>query len=76
MSREQFEAGAGPDGALFIGSPETVAAKIVRLVQRLGLARFDVKYSAGTLPHELLMSSIELFGSEVAPLVRERLTAA
>jgi probable LLM family oxidoreductase len=75
MSREQFEAGAGPDGALFIGAPETVAAKIVRLVQGLGLARFDVKYSAGTLPHELLMRSIELFGSEVAPLVRERLAA-
>jgi probable LLM family oxidoreductase len=73
MSREQFEAGAGPDGALFIGSPETVAAKIVKLVRGFGLSRFDVKYSAGTLPHELLMRSIELYGGEVAPLVRERL---
>jgi alkanesulfonate monooxygenase SsuD/methylene tetrahydromethanopterin reductase-like flavin-dependent oxidoreductase (luciferase family) len=73
MTREQFEAGAGPGGALFIGSPETVAAKIVALVRGLGLSRFDIKYSAGTLPHELLMRSIELYGSEVAPLVRERL---
>jgi probable LLM family oxidoreductase len=76
MTREQFEAGAGPGGALFIGSPDTVADKVVRLVQGLGLARFDVKYSHGTLPHELLMTSIELYASEVAPRVRERLAAA
>jgi probable LLM family oxidoreductase len=75
MSREQFEAGAEPEGALFIGSPETVATKIVALTQGLGLSRFDMKYSAGTLPHELLMTSIELYGREVARLVRERLAA-
>ena len=75
MSRAQFDAGAGPDGALFVGSPATVAAKIVRLARGLGLSRFDMKYSAGTLPHELLMTSIELYGSEVAPLVREGLAA-
>jgi probable LLM family oxidoreductase len=73
MSREQFEAGAGPDGALFAGSPETVAAKIVKLARGLGLARFDMKYSAGTLPHALLLRSIELYGHEVAPLVRAQL---
>jgi probable LLM family oxidoreductase len=73
MSREQYEAGAGPDGALFVGSPETVAAKIVKIARGLGLARFDMKYSAGTLPHPLLMKSIELYGSEVAPLVRAQL---
>ena len=75
MTRQQFEAGAGPDGALLIGSPETVAAKIVKMVRALGLARVDVKYSHGTLPHGLLMRSIELFGGEVAPVVRERLAA-
>jgi probable LLM family oxidoreductase len=73
MTREQYEAGAGPDGALFVGSPETVAAKIVKLASGLGLARFDMKYSAGTLPHPLMMKSIELYGSEVAPLVRAQL---
>jgi probable LLM family oxidoreductase len=75
MSREQYEAGAGPDGALFVGSPETVAAKIVKIARGLGLARFDMKYSAGALPHSLLMQSIELYGSEVAPLVRAQLAA-
>jgi probable LLM family oxidoreductase len=73
MSREQYEAGAGPDGALFVGSPETVAAKIVKVARGLGLTRFDMKYSIGSLPHELLLASIELYGTEVAPLVRAQL---
>jgi probable LLM family oxidoreductase len=73
MSRAQFEAEAGPDGALFVGSPETVAAKIAKVAQGLGLSRFDLKYSLGTLSHEKLMSSIELYGTKVAPLVRELL---
>jgi probable LLM family oxidoreductase len=76
LSYQQFEATAGPDGALFVGSPETVAAKIVKVARGLGLSRFDLKYSAGTLPHELLMRSIELYGSRVLPLVRAELAAA
>ena len=71
MSREQFEAVAGPQGALFVGSPETVATKIVKVVDGLGVSRFDLKYSLGTLPHEKLMNSITLYGREVAPLVRQ-----
>ncbi|KQV06642.1 LLM class flavin-dependent oxidoreductase [Leifsonia sp. Root112D2] len=73
MSREQYEQTAGPDGALFVGSPETVAAKIARTAATLGLSRFDLKVSMGALPHEKLMTSIELYGTEVAPLVREQL---
>lgn len=73
MTREQFDQAAGPDGALFVGSPETVATKIIRVARGLGLSRFDLKYSAGTLPHENMMSSIELYGSKVAPHVREEL---
>ena len=61
------------DGALFVGSPETVAAKIAKTARGLGLARFDLKYSNGTMPHELLMNSIGLYGREVAPRVRELL---
>jgi probable LLM family oxidoreductase len=75
MTRVQFDAGAGPDGALFVGSPETVAAKVVRVVDALGLTRFDLKYSVGTLPHERLLASIERYGTEVAPLVRAELGA-
>jgi probable LLM family oxidoreductase len=58
-------------GALFVGSPETVARKIARVAGALGLARFNLKYSAGLLPHERLMSCVELYGKRVAPLVRE-----
>ena len=71
--RDDFEREAGPDGALYVGSPETVAAKIARTVKDLGLARFDLKYSSGTLPHDKLMKGIELFGTKVMPMVREAL---
>jgi len=75
ISREQYERTAGPEGALFVGSPATVAAKIVKVARTLGIARFDLKYSLGTLPHERLMNSIRLYATEVAPLVREQLAA-
>lgn len=74
LTRDQFDASTGPDGALFVGSPETVARKIATVSRALGLARFDLKYSAGTLPHELAMSAIELYGTKVAPMVREELS--
>jgi probable LLM family oxidoreductase len=73
MSREQFEMSAGQEGALFVGSPETVATKIIKVVEGLGVSRFDLKYSAGTLPHDKLMNSIALYGREVAPAVRQAL---
>jgi probable LLM family oxidoreductase len=73
MTRAQFDRGAEPDGAIFAGSPESVAAKIVATAKALGLSRFDLKYSAGTLPHAAMMRSIELYGTRVAPLVRAEL---
>jgi hypothetical protein len=54
-----------------VGSPETVATKIAATVKTLRLNRFDLKYSAGTLPHERMMSCIGLYGTEVIPRVRE-----
>jgi alkanesulfonate monooxygenase SsuD/methylene tetrahydromethanopterin reductase-like flavin-dependent oxidoreductase (luciferase family) len=75
ITREQFAHTAGPNGALFVGSPETVATKIVEVARELGLSRFDLKYSLGRLPHEQLMNSIRLYATEVAPLVRARLGA-
>ncbi|WP_404321213.1 LLM class flavin-dependent oxidoreductase [Arthrobacter luteolus] len=76
VTRAEYEAGAGPDGALFIGSPETVADKITRTARTLELSRFDLKYSLGTLPHANLMKCIELYGTEVAPRVRAALAEA
>ena len=74
VDRAHFDHEAGPDGALCVGSPETVAAKIARTIKRLSLSRFDMKYSAGTLPHDRMMSSIELFGTKVIPRVKELVT--
>ena len=73
IGRAHFEREAGPEGALYVGSPETVATKIVNTMKLLGLSRFDLKYANGTMPHEKLMTSLELFGTKVVPMVRERL---
>ena len=62
-------------GSLYVGTPDTVAKKIASTASELGLTRFDMKYSAGTLAHEKLMRSIELYGREVIPRVRELLAA-
>jgi probable LLM family oxidoreductase len=76
VTRAKFDRDAGPDGALYVGSPETVATKIAATIQTLGLSRFDMKYSNGTLPHRAQMTSIELYGTKVAPRVRALLDAA
>jgi probable LLM family oxidoreductase len=60
-------------GSLYVGAPETVARRIAATAKVLGIARFDMKYSSGTLPHDKLMRSIELYGAKVMPLVREML---
>ncbi|MGA4506921.1 LLM class flavin-dependent oxidoreductase [Propionibacteriaceae bacterium G1746] len=72
-SRTAFDAALAPEGNLLVGSPETVAQKIAAIVKGLGLARIDVKYSNGTLPHEGMMRSIELMGTRVKPRVHELL---
>jgi probable LLM family oxidoreductase len=72
MGRAEFEREI-EHGSLYVGAPETVAKKIAATVKALGAARFDMKYSAGPLPHEKMMRSIELYGRKVAPLVREML---
>jgi alkanesulfonate monooxygenase SsuD/methylene tetrahydromethanopterin reductase-like flavin-dependent oxidoreductase (luciferase family) len=72
-TRDEFEAGAGPEGAIYVGSPQTVADKIVRNARILGIDRFDLKFGNGALGHDQLMRSIELYGREVAPLVHAAL---
>ncbi len=63
----------GPDGPFYIGSPETVAAKIIRTMTTLRAQRFDLKYGVGLLEHGSLVRGIQLFGTEVAPRVRAAL---
>ena len=75
MTRLEYEAQASSQGAIFVGSPETVARKIAWALRTLGLSRFQLKYGVGALPHDQRLESIRLFGGEVVPRVRELLAA-
>lgn len=69
MTRPQFDAMRSPEGSLVLGDPETVAAKILRWREILGISRFMLHVSVGTMEHRHVLSSIELLGTEVAPIV-------
>jgi probable LLM family oxidoreductase len=73
VTRAQFDRETGPQGALCVGSPETVAAKIIKTSRALELSRFNLKYSSGTLAHDRMLTAIELIGTQVAPRVRDAL---
>jgi probable LLM family oxidoreductase len=72
-TKESFLHETGPQGALYVGSPETVAQKIAANLPALGANRFDLKYGMGGLSHAALMTNIELYGTVVIPRVRELL---
>ena len=73
MTREQFEAGRSPRGALLVGDPEQVAEKILFEHELFGNERFMAQISVGAMPHDKVMRAIELFGTDVAPTVRKEL---
>jgi probable LLM family oxidoreductase len=73
MGRRQFEAGRSPRGALLVGSSGEVVEKILYEHELFGNERFMAQISVGTLPHDKVMGAIELFGTEVAPAVRNAL---
>ena len=73
LTRPEYEREAA-DGALFVGSPETVARRIADAVTALGVQRFDLKYAHGTMPHSQLLRAVELYGTQVVPRVRELLS--
>lgn len=69
-SRRQFDATAGPNGAFFLGDPQTVADKIRRVSEQLGgVDRLSLQMTNPRLAHDDLLRGIELLGTEVAPLV-------
>lgn len=73
MKREGFEAEVA-HGSLYVGSAETVARRIAGTVRTLGLGRFDMKYSHGTLSHAAMMDTIRRYGEQVVPMVRDMLS--
>jgi alkanesulfonate monooxygenase SsuD/methylene tetrahydromethanopterin reductase-like flavin-dependent oxidoreductase (luciferase family) len=74
VTRAQYDAVRGPRGALIVGDPQEVAAKLVRHSAALGgLSRVTFQMSVAALPHENLMNAIGLLGTHVKPLVAEEL---
>ncbi len=71
--RQEYEALRSPRGALAVGSPEQVAEKILFEHDLFGHQRYIGQMSVGAVAHGDVMRSIELFGTEVAPLVRAEL---
>lgn len=63
-------------GSMYVGSPETVAKKIVHALSSVGASRFDLKYDMGPLSHAKLTKSIELYATKVVPMVRDMLESA
>lgn len=71
LSKEQYLHSVGERGAMFVGNPEKVAQKIIKTIENLGIDRFMLHMPIGSLPHEDVLTSIRLFGEEVAPVVRK-----
>jgi probable LLM family oxidoreductase len=76
LTRQQFEAGRTRRGALFVGSPQEVAEKIVAQHELFRHDRFLAHLGMGGMPHAQVLRAIELLGTEVAPLVRAELGTA
>jgi probable LLM family oxidoreductase len=75
-TRAQFDAQLTPDGALLIGTPEEIVAKVVRHSEALGgISRITFMMNAATLPHAKLMTAIDLLGERVAPALRKELAS-
>ena len=70
-TRRQFDAERSPRGSMVLGSPQEVIDKILFEHELFGMTRFLIQFTVGTLPHAVVMRSIELFGVKVAPAVRE-----
>jgi alkanesulfonate monooxygenase SsuD/methylene tetrahydromethanopterin reductase-like flavin-dependent oxidoreductase (luciferase family) len=70
-TKESFMTDVGPQGALYVGAPETVAEKIVANLGALEANRFDLKFGMPGLSQEAVMTNIELYGNRVIPRVRE-----
>ena len=71
--RSQFDFGKSKHGALFIGEPDAIVEKILAMQEMFGLTRFAAHMDIGAPSHRDLMNSIEIYGTKIAPKVREAL---
>ncbi|MET7280130.1 LLM class flavin-dependent oxidoreductase [Kribbella sp. NPDC005582] len=70
VKRSEFDSEVA-HGSLYVGSPETVARRIAGAIKKLGVGRFDLIYSAGSVPGADRLRAVELYGSKVIPMVRD-----
>ncbi|MEV0283163.1 LLM class flavin-dependent oxidoreductase [Kribbella sp. NPDC050820] len=70
VKRQEFDYEVA-HGSMYVGSPQTVARRIAGAIQRLGVGRFDLIYTAGQLPVSARLKAVELYGEKVVPLVRD-----
>lgn len=75
-TRGQYEASLGPRGSLFVGGPREVADKILFLRRIFQMDRFVMQFTVGAIAHDKVLRALELFATEVVPLVREGLAVA
>lgn len=75
MTREQFDASTTLRGANVVGSPQQVIDKILHQYEIFGHDRFMLQMSVGSISHKKLLRSIELFATEVAPVIRKETSA-
>lgn len=74
VTRADFDAQRGSQGALIIGDPDEVVKKMIRHSKALGgISRITFQMNAASLPHVKLMRAIELIGTQVAPTLREEI---
>ncbi len=74
-SEVTYRAQTAPAGALFVGTPEQVAEKIVRMHGHMKHDRQIFQLDFSSVPQKLVLESIELLGTEVLPLVSRELGA-
>ncbi|NEA30604.1 LLM class flavin-dependent oxidoreductase [Streptomyces sp. SID13031] len=72
VKRAEFDAEVA-NGSMYVGSPDTVARRIADAVRKLDVGRFDLIYTAGSLPVSARLKAVELYGAKVVPMVRELL---
>lgn len=73
FQREQYDFGRSEAGALFVGDAEAAIDKILYAQELYGITRFSAHLDVGAPDHHHLMKSIEIYGTKIAPKVREAL---
>ena len=68
-TKASLKASLQPDGALYAGTPEVVAKKIITFSKAMGIDRFTLHVPVGYMEHDLVMQTIQLFGEKEKPLI-------